>query len=182
MTISVTSAPAEEPITLTEAKAHLRVDGTTEDTLITSLITAARRRCEAFTRRKFVTQTVVLRRSRLGPAIMLPVAPVQSITSIVYLDTANASQTLAADQYRLDESVLPPRIVPSHLASWPATLSEPDCVDVTLVVGYGDASAVPEDIKTAIKMVIASMERDREGQHGLPEMARDLLMPFVVWV
>ena len=53
----ITTEPATEPLTLTEAKEHLRVDGTDEDTLITSIITVARKLCENYTNRAFITQT-----------------------------------------------------------------------------------------------------------------------------
>jgi uncharacterized phiE125 gp8 family phage protein len=56
MGLRLTSAPAEEPVTVDEAKLHLRISGTEEDTLITMLISAARAHAENVCRRAFVTQ------------------------------------------------------------------------------------------------------------------------------
>ena len=42
MALVMTAAPSVEPISLAEAKAHLRIDASDEDSLLTSLITAGR--------------------------------------------------------------------------------------------------------------------------------------------
>lgn len=55
--IRQTVAPAEEPVTLAEAKAHLRVSGTDEDAYIDALVKAARGRAESLTRRQLITAT-----------------------------------------------------------------------------------------------------------------------------
>ena len=57
MQLICTSQPSTEPITLAQAKAHLRQDGTDDDALITNLIIAARTHAETVCRRAFVTQT-----------------------------------------------------------------------------------------------------------------------------
>lgn len=187
MLIDVTP-PAAEPVTLAEAKAHCRVDYSDDDSLIESLISAARLWVEAYTRRRLITQTVQVRRGGLGGGVLLPVAPVQSVTSIEYLDTANVLQTLAADQYRLDLSVQPTRIVPAYLVTWPTVLCDVDTVRVTLVVGYGDASDVPQDIRTAIKMMVAHWYEHREAvvtgatTADLPMAVGALLIRHVLWI
>jgi uncharacterized phiE125 gp8 family phage protein len=60
MGLRLTQAPAVEPVTLAEAKLHLRVDDSTEDTLITMLISASRAHAENVCRRAFVTQKWLL--------------------------------------------------------------------------------------------------------------------------
>src|SRR5580765_8015305 len=57
MSLSLFAAPAAEPLTLSEVKAHLRIDTTDEDAYLTTLITVARMRCEGATRRALITQT-----------------------------------------------------------------------------------------------------------------------------
>jgi len=56
MALELISPPAVEPVTLDEAKAHLKVDTTDDDALIATLISAARAKAEWHTGRAFVTQ------------------------------------------------------------------------------------------------------------------------------
>ena len=60
MAVKLITPPALEPISLQEAKAHLRVDFGDDDDYISALITAARDFAEGFTRRAFLTQSWLL--------------------------------------------------------------------------------------------------------------------------
>ena len=55
--LTLVTAPASEPVSLTEAKAHLRLDSADDDSLITALIRSARETAEAHMRRALVSQT-----------------------------------------------------------------------------------------------------------------------------
>ena len=78
------AGPAREPVSLAEAKAYLRVTGTSEDLLIASLITAARVHLEVVLSCAFIRQTWSWflddwpRRLRLD----LPLGPVTGITAL----------------------------------------------------------------------------------------------------
>ncbi len=189
MVLRVISAPGAEPVSLAEAKAQCRAaDFDDDDAEISAMIVAARTRAETVLRRRLITQTLEFRCSGLGRSLRLPIAPIQSISSITYLDTANVQQTLATDQYRLDISQVPSRIVPAYLSVWPSVLPDVDTVAVQFVAGYGDTGAdVPADIKAAVLMLIGHFYKNREATSatGLDEMPlgpRDLLLPHVVWV
>jgi len=90
----ITVEPAEEPITLAEAKEHLRVDFSDEDDYITALITTARKYCESYTNRVFITQTWRQNIDYFPRVIQLKVNPIISLTSLKYYDTAENQQTI----------------------------------------------------------------------------------------
>lgn len=159
-----TSAPAAEPVTLAEAKLHLRVDGGDEDALIGSLVTAARQTCESASGRSFVTQTWKLTLDHFrGWLIELPRPPLQSVTSIVYVDPAGVSQTLSASLYEVDVTSPTGTVAPIWSGYWPATQYKRQAVAITYVAGYGAASAVPEAIKAAIKLLVGHYYENREA-------------------
>lgn len=163
MSITITVQPAEEPVTLAEAKLQVELIGDAHDTMLTSLIVAARRYVEARTHRGLVSQTRVLRMDRFPPVITLREGLLTSVSSVTYVDPAGDTQTLAPADYQVDQYSDPPRIAPAYGLAWPATRDQFDAVTVTYVCGYADATAVPEDIKSAIKLVIGDMFANRES-------------------
>src|SRR5690242_18545156 len=104
MNIKVITPPTSEPITLEEAKLHLRVDGVDDDTLITMLITAAREEVERLSFHALMTQTLELildvwpYDKSVFPGwpygkIKIPRPPLQSVTSLTYKDSTGATTT-----------------------------------------------------------------------------------------
>jgi uncharacterized phiE125 gp8 family phage protein len=95
---SLKTAPTDEPITLEDAKTHLRETGTDEDDLILSLIQAAREYVETFTSRALMPQTWYWKADRFPVCepVWLPRPPLVSITSVSYVDETGATQTWAA--------------------------------------------------------------------------------------
>ena len=169
MSLSVTTAPAVEPVTSTEAKLQARVEHSADDALITGLIKAARNRAEVQTGRALITQTLAMTWSGFPTGsgiIRLPRPLVQSISSIQYVDTAGVTQTWAADQYETDlpsgEQGMYGRIVPAFGVSYPTTRRQLVAVTMTWVAGYGLAATVPEAIKAAMKLMISHWYEHRE--------------------
>lgn len=164
MALKLITAPATEPITLSEAKSHLRIDTTTDDTLITTLITAAREYCEGFQNRAFVSQTYELWLDAWPEYIQIPRPPLQSITSIKYYGTDNIEYTMASDDYFVDTKSEPGRVVLAYSKSWPSTtLRLVNGIVVTFVAGYGTAGNVPLKIKQAILLLVAHWYESREA-------------------
>lgn len=172
MPVEVVTGPATEPVTLQEAKDHLRVEVSTDDTLIERLITDAREWAERYTRRALVTQTWRLWLGEFPDgddgdeylAMRLPGGKVQSVSSVKYTDTAGTLQTLDAAKYSLS-SRGPDAIAglrPSYGNTWPATRDEPDSVQIEYVVGYGAAAVVPSQIKQAILLHVGWHYEHRE--------------------
>lgn len=166
MGLSLYTPPEIEPITLTEAKAHLRVDGTAEDSLITGLIQAAREYAETYTNRALITQVwdYTLDYFPASGVIELPKPPLQAVNSITYKDTAGNTQTWDDDNYEVDTSEVFGRITPSYGIVWPSTQSTINAVTVRFTAGYGDcASDIPQSIKQGILMYIADLYDSRQS-------------------
>lgn len=173
--LTLVTAPAQPAIDReTEAKKHLRIDAgvNDENALLDALIRAAANYFERATNRLLITQTWKLTLDKFPgalagddwPAIRLPHSPVQSITSISYVDTAGATQTLAAAKYLAELTSLPPRIAPAYGDIWPSTRLQPGAINVTYVAGYGATyTSVPEDDKAALKMLLAHWYANREA-------------------
>jgi uncharacterized phiE125 gp8 family phage protein len=155
--------PAEEPLSLIEAKNHLRVEAPEDDALIAALIAAARDQLEGETSRQLVTATWRLSLDCFPAVIRLPISPVQSVSSIQYLDANEVLQTLSASVYVVDTDRKPARIAPAYGEVWPTTLPQINAVKVTFVAGYGTPAAVPESIKEALKLMIGHWYENREA-------------------
>lgn len=161
--LRIDTAPASEPVTLAEAKAHLRVDSSDEDALIGNLVKAAREYCELFTRRSFITTTWKLTLDKFPDTVELARSPAQSVTSIKYIDDDGVQQTFASASYLVDAESEPGRVTPVYGGSWPSARSQMNAVEVTFKAGYGDAAAsVPQSAKQAILMLVGHWFENRE--------------------
>lgn len=179
MSLVITTAPAEEPVTLTEAKAHLRQDASDDDTLITSLITAARMYVEEYTGRALVTQEWALGLDAFPDAFDVPMPNLQSVESVKYLDSDGTLQTLDSAKYRVDTATAPGRITTAYGESWPTARAVTGAVTVAFTAGYGLAVAVPAVVKAAIKLHIQKHYDQDVGQgEYLDEATEALLAPF----
>ena len=119
--LEIVTAPASEPITISDVKCHARVDTEDEDLLISQMIKAARISLERIMNRTFVNTTFDYFLDHFPAVILLPRAPLNSVTSITYLDSNGDSQTLASTEYSTDLKSEPGRIIPAPTKSWPTT-------------------------------------------------------------
>lgn len=159
-----TSAPAAEPISTAEAKTHLNVTISTDDTYIATLIVAARRHVEQLTGRQLINATWRLSMERFPEEIQLPYPPFSSLTSIAYTDANGTSQTMTSSEYESDTDTEPARIRPAWGYTWPSTRDVYRAVQVTYVAGYGTAgTSVPADILVYMKSLIGVMYEHRES-------------------
>ena len=179
MPLQLVTPPAEEPVSLVDAKLHLRVDFDEDDTLIASLISAARQAAETLTGRQFGTARWKLVLDGFPrSAIALAKCPVQSVVAINYLDMNSSVQTMLASTYTVDTACEPARITPVFGKTWPPTLPQIGSVTVMFDAGYGAAAAVPAGIKSWIKLRVGSLYAHREEMSVLMRGRIDPL-PFV---
>lgn len=166
LTLALAVAPAEEPITLAEAKLPARVEVSTDDTLITSLITAARELIEEQAWRALVTQRwdYYLDAWPAADTILLPRPPLRSIVTFEYTDDAGATTAISASDYIVDAVSEPGRLRLKSTADWPtATLRELNAIHIRFEAGYGAASAVPTRYKQALKLLVGHWYENREA-------------------
>lgn len=187
--LSQTAAPAVQPVSLTEAKAHLRVDFDDDDTLISSLILAATAHFDGsagMLGRALITQSWEYRinefpTTRTG-AIELPLAPLQSVESVKYIDSDGIEQTLATSVYNVRiPGALPGSILLKYAQDYQTTRVEDDAVRIAFTCGYGDAgSDVPMPIRQAILLWVGFLYASREPTE--PELAAvdALVAPYVM--
>jgi uncharacterized phiE125 gp8 family phage protein len=152
---TVSVAPTSEPVTLVEVKRQVRVDFDDDDDYLTDLIAAARNHAEKYCGAYLATQTVTAKADDWCDFAHLPVGPVQSITSISYIDSAGATQTLATSIYELRGDA----IVLKYGQSWPA-IQNGSLIALTAVVGF---ASVEPAVKHAILLRIADLYENRES-------------------
>lgn len=157
---TVTIPPASEPITLTAAKEQCRIvdTDTSFDSELAGYIAAARDHVERYTGTSLVARTVTANADRFADLAHIPVVPLQSVTSIAFVDMSGATQTLGADVYEVRSDELAASAVLKPGQAWPA--KQPGSrITLTAVVGY---SAVPDAIVHAIRLLVANYFADHE--------------------
>jgi hypothetical protein len=186
--LKLATPPASEPVTTAEAKAHLRISVSSEDTYIGNLITAARQFCEDFTGRAFITQTWELWRDQFParkacgndwrdgiteepisyvdgePGIIeFPKAPLISVTSVTTYNDSDVAAVFSAASYRVDTIREPGRIALVRGALWPVDLRPTSAIKIVATCGYGTTGAsVPMAIRQAILLIVAHCFENRE--------------------
>lgn len=157
-----------EPITLAEARLHLRLasDYTAEDTTIEALIKAARTMAEHELGRALIQQTwEEVLDAFPDDEIMLSKPAVLAVISIKYIDAGGVERTIPSANYSLDRSTLPGWVKPAYGLAWPTdALDSTNVVRVRYTAGYGvDATAVPATVKRWMLIQIGTMWRNREA-------------------
>jgi uncharacterized phiE125 gp8 family phage protein len=188
---------ATEPLTLEEAQTHLRLDvygsppAHPDDDYVTDLIRAAREWCEEYLQRALATKTIeIAYDSFKDNKLRFPVVPVQSVTSVEYIDTDGATQTLATTVYGFD--IFRNQLYLKYNQQWPELQDTVNPVIVTAVVGYTDGQSpdtypLPESIRRAMLLIIGNLYENRQQDqlgatrisfNSLPMGVYALLQPY----
>jgi len=165
------TAPAVEPVTLSEAKAHLRVDTATDDAYIGSLITAAREWCEQYLDRTLVHTQWVMRFDRFPPDgtmdIELPRPPMATAgtttaVALTFTYENGTTATYSTASYRVDRDGVPGTVKTLYGQTWPPHLQDDNAISVTWWGGYGSSgTSVPAAIRHAMLMLVGFWYENR---------------------
>lgn len=176
MPIRVVTPPATEPLSLEEAKAHLRLEQSADDAYVTTLIKAAREYVEQVCWRGLVTQTLEVTMDRfpdsaLGSGVSgmnvgwsdwqkskfeLPFGKLVTLTSVKYLDVNGVEQTMPSSDYTVDDVSIPAKVYLGYNKVWPNTRPQWDAVRVRYDVGQA-VNVLPSALKQAMLLLISQM-------------------------
>ncbi|WP_127078375.1 head-tail connector protein [Rhodomicrobium lacus] len=170
-----TQAPTGQILTVADAKAQLRITIDDEDALLADYVQLATEYLEGFNGRGGYLGRALLTQSfeyrvhafpECGAALCLPMPPLQSVTSVKYLDAAGTLQTLDPEAYAVETACLQGHILP--VTRWPGTAAHPHAVRVAFVAGYGDTPAqIPLGIRQAAKLIVGMHYVNREAGNDL---------------
>lgn len=196
MSYRVITVPTVEPITLEDARVHLRIEGFgsppthPDDDYIQNAIQSAREWCEQYLERSLSTQTVEYATANFNKPIFLPSSPVQSVESIKYIDTDGTQQTLSETIYELDP--FSNEILRKFGQRFPAVREGKNSVIVTYVAGYTNGESpdlipLPKPIRSAMLLIIGNAYENRQEDvlgntrisfNSLPLGVYNLLQPY----
>ncbi len=206
--LSLTTAPAKQPVTMDEIRAYLRLetDDIDEDPVIAALVVASTDHAEIYLGRALITQTFLWSMDRwpvkaghrgdqwwdgvrtgsmdslynAERSIDVPRPPLQSVTSITTYDDADVSSVFAASKYYVDTAGQPGRIVLRNSAETPAPTRVANGIETVYIAGYGDDYAdVPESIRQGILRMATHLYEHR-GECTI-EQARDISGAAALW-
>ena len=170
-TLKVITSPTTEPVTLAEAKLHLKVDTDEDDALISTLVTASRETAEVFTGRSLATQVLeyILDGFPIeADTIYLPRPPLETITSIKYKDFQAVETEWDGQNYVVDGESMPARVTLAYGKYFPDFTPYPvSSVRIRFTAGYKtggpDSLKMPEQINQALKLLIGHFYENRES-------------------
>lgn len=180
------TGPTEEPVSLDDLKLHAGIEDSDSDNLLEAYIRTARESAEQYLGRGLMTQTWKLVLDGFANVIPLPMAaPLASVSSVKYYDSAGVLQTLATTVYDTDTVARPGTVTLKPDQTWPSVQGtrQNGHVEITYVVGWTTPDAVPDRIKIGIRLLAAGLDRER-SEPGAAERARrtaELLWDDRVW-
>jgi len=134
------------PISLADAKEHLRITHGIHDDMIESLIWGAARQFENRSNEVLSAQTwdLTLYQAEVLERVQFFKFPVTSITSVSYYDGDDSAQSVSSDDYTLFKNGKPASII---FDSVPTTYDRDDSMTIRFVAGY---TTLPYDIELAL--------------------------------
>lgn len=172
--------PAEVAVSLARLKGHARVLHDGEDTDLQGYLDAAIQSMDGprgLLGRCLVTQTWRQDYDGWADMFRLPVPDVASV-EVTYIDAAGSTQTVATDQYQLENRVEAAVVRLLDGFTRPALGVESKSVSITLTAGFGGADEIPAPLVSAILILARHLSADREGRMDMPPTAAALIAPY----
>jgi uncharacterized phiE125 gp8 family phage protein len=159
------AGPAEEPVSLAEARAFLRLDTEAEDGLVSTLVAAARLHVESVTGRALVSQSwrLVLDAWPEGGVVTLPVSPLVSLTAITAFDEDGDDHLVPLAQFEAPTAVTPARLILPRTVDGMPALRQRFGIEIDYVAGFGAAIDVPSDLKRGVLALVAHWFEHRDA-------------------
>jgi uncharacterized phiE125 gp8 family phage protein len=183
--LQLITSPSLEPISLTQAKAHLKIDATDEDALITALIAAARTRTEWYTGRALITQswTQWLDDWPQTNCVEIALPPLQNLTELRFYRADDSASILDASSYQVDSASAPARVALKPATLPPLNPRPLNAVAIAFTAGYGDEpDDVPAPLREAILELIAFLFMHRgDAPADLPPNILAMLEPYRIF-
>jgi uncharacterized phiE125 gp8 family phage protein len=193
MGLTLITAPAFAPVSMAEAKAHLRQVDDDEDDLIALYLGIATRNVEDWTGRALVDQTWQLALDTFPDEgeILIPKPPLIEVVSVVYDDADGNEQTISTDDYDVDTASEPGWVVPVTDVDWPTPLEAINAIRIRFRAGYVDTNSpptttIPPPLKGAVLLELGSLFEHRSLievgaiPYQLPFGIQNMLRPYRV--
>jgi uncharacterized phiE125 gp8 family phage protein len=182
--------PLVEPVTVSEAKAHLRVDEefTDDDLYIQSLITSARIHVENVSDRTLIRSKWQIKLD-LFPSwdIELPRPPLMAdAVEVTYIPSGSVYSPVSFTDFRTDRDSTPAVIRPQWNGTWPSARGAENDVTVSYWAGFGESGqSVPAPARHCILLMVGHWYATREsviqgGMNPVP-MAVEVLLGAINW-
>jgi uncharacterized phiE125 gp8 family phage protein len=174
----VTTNPTVEPITVTELKGYARIDGNSEDSILSSIIIGTRMLVENYLNRALIEQVITLQMDYWpSRTLYMPRPPLLSVTSITTLDESDVETTYSSSNYYTVTNSPVGSINVKESSSIPTnTIRWTQGIKVVYKAGYGStASLIPQAIKEGVKVWAAMIYDNRTNSDQPPPIAERLL-------
>jgi uncharacterized phiE125 gp8 family phage protein len=184
MSLLLTTPPVVEPVSLAEVKAHLRIPHGDDDIYISTLIMSARRRVETRTGLRLITQnwSQFMDYWPVFGVVDLRLNPVNSVSDVIVYGDTDTPATIEAAHYFLDATSNPPRLVFREGRSPAPPGRRAKGIEIRITAGFGNAAAVPEELKHAILLLVADAfaHRGDDGVRPMPPAVLELINAYRV--
>lgn len=183
ISVQIDSTSGSEIVSASELKSYARIETSDDDTIVAEMIKAAREKCEAIINRDIVAKTRTLFVSNINFSgeygnlyrrrvkVVLPFAPINSITSVQKQDADGTLSNVSFDSFGFEDKYI--EITSTHSKN--------------LKIVYTTSGLSFDNLKVAIKQLASSYYDNRaefvKGQtiNEIPTNVKSILSPYIYY-